>query len=100
MKSANRDGTLYAFTSTQQKGVVSSVLTVYLILGALTICILNLPAGLMVTGFSFFLTVWFVRMTDRQFGGMTGDMAGFYIQIYELMVFAVVVFGEYLAVII
>lgn len=100
LKSANRDGTLYAFTSTQQKGVVSSVLTVYLILGALTICILNLPAGLMVTGFSFFLTVWFVRMTDRQFGGMTGDMAGFYIQIYELMVFAVVVFGEYLAVII
>ena len=61
---------------------------------------LNLSAGLMVTGLSFFLTVWFVRMVDRQFGGMTGDMAGFYIQIYEIMVFAVVVFGEYLTIII
>ncbi len=100
LKSANRDGTLYAFTFAQQKDAVSAVLTVYLILGALTICMLNLSAGLMVTGLSFFLTVWFVRMVDRQFGGMTGDMAGFYIQIYEIMVFAVVVFGEYLTIII
>lgn len=100
LKSANRNGTLYAFTSTQQKGTVSSVLMLYIILGALTICIFNLTAGLLAAGFGFFLTVWFVRMADRQFGGMTGDMAGFYIQIYELMIFAVVVFTENLAVII
>ena len=98
LKSANREGTLYAFASTQQKGAVSAVLTVYLILGALTVCILNLPAGIMMIVLSILLTGWFVRMIDREFGGMTGDMAGFYIQIYEIMFFVAVVVAEYSAV--
>lgn len=99
LKSANRDGTLYAFTSSQQKGAVSSVLSVYIVLCALTVCILNLPAGIMALCAGILLTCWFVRMACRDFGGMTGDLAGFYIQICELMIFAAAVAGEYLAVI-
>lgn len=100
LKSANREGTLYAFTSSQQKSAVSSVLSVYMILGVFTVCILNLPAGIMVLCAGILLTIWFVRMVYRDFGGMTGDLAGFYIQIFELMVFVAAVAGEYLAVLI
>lgn len=97
LKSGNREGTLYAFASSQQKGAVSAVLSVYLVLGALTVCVLNLPAGLLVLCASIVLTIWFVRMIGKNFGGITGDMAGFYIQIYEMMIFVLTVVGECLS---
>lgn len=97
LKNVNRAGTLYAFTSSQQKGAVSAVLTVYLILGALTVCLVNLPAGVMIICGSVLLTFWFCHMIKRNFGGMTGDMAGYYIQIYEMMIFVLVVISEKIA---
>lgn len=97
LRSAGRTGTLYAFTSSQQKGAVSVVLCVYLILGALTVCMVNLAAGVMIIAGSIFITFWFCRMIYKNFGGITGDMAGFYIQIYELMILVLAVIGERLA---
>lgn len=94
LKNANRSGTLYTFTSSQQKGAVAAVLTVYLILGTLTVCMINLPAGILILIGSILLTFWFCHMTDKAFGGMTGDVAGFYIQLYEMMVFVLAVAAE------
>lgn len=100
LKNANRGGTLYTFVTSQQKGVVSVVLWVYLILGTLTVCVMNLPVGILVLCAGIILTALFCRGIYRDFGGITGDMAGFYIQIYEMMIFVVAVLGEYLPVMI
>lgn len=38
--------------------------------------------------------LWFVRMITRQFGGLTGDLIGFYLQLCELVLLAAVIVGE------
>ena len=39
------------------------------------------------------LTLWYRRMAYKQFGGVTGDLAGWYSQMAELLLIAAVLFG-------
>lgn len=38
--------------------------------------------------------LWFVRMTRKQFGGLTGDLIGCYLQLCELVLLAAMIVGE------
>lgn len=42
----------------------------------------------------FLVTCWFVRMSRQEFGGITGDLAGWYLQMLELAAFAAIAVAE------
>ena len=50
-------------------------------------------AGLICIGAAAACTLYYRRMTDRLFGGVTGDLAGWFIQVTELALIAAVVLG-------
>lgn len=91
MKNAKREGTLYTFTSRQSQKAVACVLVLYIFACVALLCILHFYVGLLIVLLSFLIIIYYIRMTTRNFGGITGDMAGYFIQLYELMVLFVVV---------
>lgn len=84
-KSAKKDGMLNVTTTMAQKNIVKWSLIVQVIACvafmaylsyALTIAFVVVQA----------ITYWYYqRMSDKQFGGITGDLAGFYVTLSELM---------------
>lgn len=38
--------------------------------------------------------IWYIRMTSREFGGLTGDLAGWFLQVCELAALAALVLGQ------
>ncbi len=85
VKSAKQDGLLYTFASGADKKTVLAVLSIELFLSVLAgfflfgywgvVCII---CGMAV----FFYYEW---MAYRQFGGVTGDLAGWFVIVYELV---------------
>ncbi len=91
MKNAKREGTLYTFTSRQNKNIAACVLAIY-IFGSLTImCIIQFYTGILTVLLCMLTVLYFLRMADKNFGGITGDLAGFFIQICELVIVAAVI---------
>ncbi|MDD3251024.1 MAG: adenosylcobinamide-GDP ribazoletransferase [Lachnospiraceae bacterium] len=87
---AKKDGLASTFSSGAEKQIVRAVLTVwgcgavlfwYVTGGAVLAAVLTL-AALAVFG-------WYYRMSLREFGGVTGDLAGYFLQITELVLVTV-----------
>lgn len=85
LKNAKNEGTLYTFTSRQQKGTVAGVLTIFVFAAACVLCMVNFLAGILVILGCAMTAFCFRNMIYKNFGGMTGDMAGFFIQTSELV---------------
>ena len=45
-------------------------------------------------GITFVISLYLYVMSKRQFGGMSGDLSGFYLQILEIALIAVVALVE------
>ena len=92
-KSARQDGMLRRFTKTAKRRVVTICaagyalicLTVWMFTGGLMALLLACTAVLCV--------LYYRRMAYMQFGGVTGDLAGWLLQITELTLIAVIVIG-------
>lgn len=93
LKNARNEGTLYSFTSKQQKGAVSVVLMLFIFGAGIALCVVDFLTGLMTLLACAIVLLWFCRMVYKNFGGMTGDMAGFFIQVSELVMAFVIVAG-------
>lgn len=94
LKSARREGSLYSFTSTQEKGVVSGILVLWIVISMVSVCLIDMLLGIMILLVVIITGIWFWKMTEKNFGGITGDMAGYLIQILELIILYTVVVGE------
>lgn len=92
LKNARKEGTLYMFTCGQQKSVVSVVLMLYIFGTGIALCIIDFFAGLLVLLTLSIVVLYYRLMTYKNFGGITGDMAGFFVQVSEAaMIFATVI---------
>ena len=91
-KSAKDSGTLYTFTSASHKGIVFGVLLLYIALCFAVIGFLSpVTAGITLL-FGGLVFLYYRIMSYRQFGGITGDVAGYFLQIFELVfAFAVLI---------
>lgn len=90
---AKNSGLAHLFSSYADKKTVRVCCGFYLLLaGALLVWkLLWLGAAVLITiGFVF---VGFWHLCRKQFGGITGDLAGFFLQVAELAVLAVCTFG-------
>ena len=67
--------------------------TIFVVCAVLAIVIEPLCGALMVV-FELLLLVWLNWFARRQFGGMSGDVAGFFLQVCELLLLACIVIGS------
>ncbi len=91
---AKTSGLAAGFSDAAQKNAVRAAMAGYALVSAAAMLYLSPFAG----GAAIFGTVavfiWYHRLSRKEFGGITGDLAGWFLQVCELvMLFAVVVMG-------
>jgi adenosylcobinamide-GDP ribazoletransferase len=91
-RSAKKEGLLYTFSSSAHRKVTGVVLGILILVCACSMVYVDRKGGitlLFAAGFVF----WYYRQVSfKEFGGITGDLAGFFLQLCELVmvVFAAV----------
>ena len=92
-KSARPSGMLDAFAQAAHRKLVTISCAVYAVLCAAVWAICGGWLALACLAAAA-LCIWYYRhMAYKQFGGVTGDLAGWFLQILELMISAVIVLG-------
>lgn len=83
---AKKNGSLFAFQSTAQKNTVLTILVMQCVLFLCGVCFFSLEFGILafvaVTG----LVLFYYRKSKKEFGGITGDLAGYFVTLCELLV--------------
>ena len=94
---ANPSGTAAAFGGNSLKRRVNITMAVYLVLICGGAILLNPLYGIL-TAAAAALTFWYYHhMAMKYFGGMTGDLAGFFVSVCELVVTLTVIVGNRIA---
>lgn len=83
-QNAKGEGLAYTFTSGASRGIVLAVLSVWLFLAAAAAYFLYGGYGIGCIAVSLVVYFYYEVMTYRQFGGLTGDLAGWFVVVYEL----------------
>ena len=93
---AKTSGLAAGFSNAAQKNVVRAAMAGYAFVSAAAMLYLvPLTGGAAVLGAAV-VFIWYRRLSMKEFGGITGDLAGWSLQVCELvMLFAVVVMGEW-----
>ena len=81
---AKETGLAAAFSGAAHKKAVRGVSAVTAAGSAAVMCFLDPAAGLLCIGGAVLSFVWYYRISMKQFGGITGDLAGWFLQICEL----------------
>lgn len=82
---ARHTGTVAAFSDAAQKRTVVSVLILLILVSGSVMCVLDLKLGAAAVIGALLVFGGYYRMSMKQFGGITGDLAGFFLQICELV---------------
>ncbi len=90
-QNANKKGSLAAFSSPADKGIVCTVLIlIFAASGALQLA-LSMQTGVLITTGVLCLFLYYYHMSKKHFGGITGDLAGWFLQCAELLILYIVV---------
>jgi len=84
MTPVKKDGMLRTSSDNNKKKVVGPILIVFLILTATAMLMVSFDAALVILIFEALFFLYFRWLTHKQFGGVTGDLAGFYVCMAEL----------------
>lgn len=86
---AKKSGLAASFSGAAQKKTVGIVMAGYLAAAELGIWYLGgMAAAVTVFFVSLFVYIWYYTMAKREFGGITGDLAGYFLQMCELALVA------------
>lgn len=91
---AKRDGTVADFAAAARNAVVRNVLLCYLILLCVSMVLIGGVAGAGALAGAGAMFLYYYRMAMDKFGGITGDLAGYFLQMCELMIVAGALVGE------
>ncbi len=84
-RSAKKEGLLYAFSSTAHRKITGIALSVIILLCGSAMLFVHVTGGIALL-LAAALVFWYYRWVSyRQFGGITGDLAGFFLQVCELV---------------
>jgi len=90
---AKRDGTAYSFSSASAGNRAALVLAAIAAAGAVgLICLQGLRGIFMMIG-AILVLVYYRHMAMGKFGGVTGDLAGWFLQMAELVMLGILVIG-------
>lgn len=94
---AKNTGLARLFADNASKKTVRVVAVLFVLLGFGLMMDWNLWLGLGTAILSLLLYLWFYRMSRREFGGITGDLAGYLVCLLEMLFLAAAVLGGILA---
>ena len=89
-----KEGSLYTEADTSGAKVVSIGLVIQMLLVVTALFIYSGMNGILVTAACLLMFLYYYLMIRRQFGGITGDLAGYFVCMAEL--WSVIVVGIYL----
>ena len=84
MPNARKAGMLCAYTKNTEKHTATIALIAVLIISGAAVVLLSPIIGGITVIFAIVSAVFYRRLAMKQFGGVTGDTSGFFLQICEL----------------
>lgn len=94
-KQARTEGTLAEFSLSAHRLAVIASMAAYLVAAGLSMVCLAPVYGGACIGVSFMAFLYYKQMAYREFGGITGDIAGYFVQICELAILITIVLLKY-----
>lgn len=91
---AKKDGMLYTFADSSHKKVVKGSLSIQSAACIGLMCFLSFPAGMAVAAAAVLALVYYFYRSRKEFGGVTGDTAGFFVLFCEGCMTAAAAFME------
>ena len=88
---AKNTGLAHTFATSADRAAVRRVLLVLAILLAVCMCAVGRAEGAAMAAAAFLVLVYYRRMSQKQFGGLSGDLAGWFLQTAELWMLAALV---------
>lgn len=85
LKNAKGDGSLYSFTEASQKKSVIVILAAIFVVCSSVVLFINYVIGLVVIAVGIMTFFAYKRFAYKNFGGITGDLEGYFLQICELV---------------
>ena len=95
-KGARKDGMLTAFREPARKRFVTIVLIIEAVAAEVVMCCFWLPAGVLCCVGALLMFFLYYKMAMKEFGGTTGDLAGWFLQNCELVMLFLAVVSRYL----
>lgn len=80
---AKKDGVLYTFANSSHKKIVKGSLLIQSALCIGLMCFWSFPAGLIVAATAVSALVYYFYKSEKEFGGVTGDTAGYFVLLCE-----------------
>lgn len=94
LPSDSEKGTLSAFANSADKTIVSIALLGELVCCEITAVLISPVGGGLMLGCGAACFLMLKRMAQTEFGGMRGDLAGFFLQVSELASIACIIFAQ------
>lgn len=86
----SNEGMLAAVNEATAKGPVSFALRIMVVIVSGFVVWLNPLTGMACIAAAIISLAWVLKLAEREFGGMSGDLLGFYVQVSELAMLACV----------
>lgn len=94
LKNAKKEGLAYTFMSKAHRKGIRAGLALELVAAAGIMVFMSPPKGGVMIVLAAAAWIYYWQMSYRQFGGITGDLAGFFLQICELLMLYGAVMAE------
>ena len=93
-KSAKKQGTLQSFVLPAHRKITITVLSIIILLSCAGMMMISPVQGISCIMISFLIFLYYKKFAYKTFGGITGDTAGWFLQICELGILASAVLSE------
>ena len=87
-RAAKKEGTLFAFTSNTHRNAALFALSFAAAASCCAMAAVSTAAGVSAAAAALLTMMYYHRMAYKEFGGVTGDLAGWFLQVCELSVAA------------
>ena len=84
-KNAAGKGSLMNFTKTAHKNITSITEVVYILVLSAAMIVMSEPVGAVAIAGGIMVFIYYRWFSYREFGGITGDLAGYFLQVSELI---------------
>lgn len=91
---AKNTGLASMFSGGARKRTTGFIMILYILFVTVGMIIVNLKLGLLCVVSAFIVFLYYRYMSVKEFGGITGDLAGFFLQICELVMAIIVILGD------
>ncbi|MFV0342316.1 MAG: adenosylcobinamide-GDP ribazoletransferase [Anaerocolumna sp.] len=91
---AKNSGLAALFSDAASKRVVKKVMLLQIVLTNVAMLLIHMKYGMFAILGAFVVFIYYKRMSRKQFGGITGDVAGFFLQLCEVIMVLSIVVGD------